>query len=278
MTIVIRKLTTIEDIRLVQPLEQLVWGAYAIPVHQTFTAAKNGGLVIGAFSGDEIVGFSYSFPGFANGQAFLCSHMLGIHPNYQLMGIGKQLKDEQLKLAVEMGYELITWTFDPLESRNAYLNTTKLYGICSTYLENWYGEMDDGLNKGLPTDRFKIEWWISSERVEGKWKPQISSYDRPFKVRKSAKGNPTLLLDEKEMPTDCEGIEIPVPEHYQLIKRSEPELALDWRKKIRTIFQLLFASGYALIGVNKSTEGVHYYQVVKRETIPLPTKNGGEYK
>ena len=278
MTIAIRKLTTIEEMRLVQPLEQKVWGATPIPIHQTFTAAKNGGLVIGAFIGDEIVGFSYSFPGFANGQTFLCSHMLGIHPDYQLMGIGKQLKDEQLKLAVEMGYELITWTFDPLESRNAYLNTTKLYGICNTYLENWYGEMDDGLNKGLPTDRFKIEWWISSERVEGQWNPEILSYARPFTVGQSTKGNPTILLVEKEIPTYNEGIEIPIPEHYQLIKKNEPELALDWRMKIRTIFQTLFASGYALIGVNKSTEGVHYYQVVKREIIPLTTKNGGENK
>lgn len=278
MTIVIRKLTTIEDMRLVQPLEQKVWDANPIPIHQTFTAVKSGGLVIGAFMGDEIVGFSYSFPGFENGKTFLCSHMLGIHPDYQLMGIGKQLKDEQLKLAVEMGYELITWTFDPLESRNAYLNTTKLYGICSTYLENWYGEMEDGLNKGLPSDRFKIEWWISSERVGGQWNPQNLSYARPFTVGQSVKGNPALLLDEKEIPSDSEGVEIPVPEHYQLIKKSEPELALDWRMKIRTIFQTLFASGYALTGVNRSTEGVHYYQVVKRETIPLTTKNGGEYK
>ncbi len=278
MNITIRKLTTIEEIKLIQPLEQKVWGANSIPIHQTFTAATNGGLVIGAFTGEEIVGFSYSFPGFADGKTFLCSHMLGIHPDYQLMGIGKQLKDEQLKLAVEMGYELITWTFDPLESRNAYLNTTKLFGICSTYLENWYGEMEDGLNKGLPSDRFKIEWWISSERVGGQWNPGISNYARPFTLGQSEKGNPTLLLDEKEIPTDSEGIEIPVPEHYQLIKKSEPELALDWRMKIRTIFQTLFASGYALIGVNRSTEGVHYYQVVKREIIPLTTNSGGEYK
>jgi predicted GNAT superfamily acetyltransferase len=274
--IVIRKLISIEDIRLVQPLEQLVWAANPIPVHQTFTAAKNGGLVIGAFLEDELVGFSYSFPGFANGKPFLCSHMLGIHPDYQLMGIGKMLKDEQRKLAIEMGYDLITWTFDPLETRNAYLNTSKLFGICGIYLPNWYGEMEDGLNKGLPTDRFKIEWWISSERVEENWAPQLATYSRPFEIGKSEIGNPVLLLDEENIPTNIDGIEIPIPEHIQLIKKSEPSLALEWRMKIRTIFQTLFASGYALIGVNRSTEGVHYYQVVKRSTIPLTSKNRGE--
>jgi len=272
----IRKLETNEDMRLVQSLERAIWGLDPIPTHQTYTAAKNGGLLLGAFLGDEIVGFSYGFPGFTNGKPYLCSHMLGILPHYQLMGIGKLLKDEQRKIAKEMGYNLITWTFDPLESRNAYLNVSKLYAICDTYLVNCYGEMEDGLNKGLPSDRLQVEWWISSERVEDKWIPQVSEYDRPFKVEKSHKGNPTLVVDSKNVLLNSVGVEVPVPEQFQLIKKNEPELALDWRLKIRTVFQSLFGSGYALVGVNRSEEGVHYYQFVKRNTIPLTIKNRGE--
>lgn len=272
----IRKLETNEEMRLVQSLERAIWGLEPIPTHQTYTAAKNGGLLLGAFSGDEIVGFSYGFPGFINGKPYLCSHMLGILPNYQLMGIGKLLKDEQRKIAKEMGYNLITWTFDPLESRNAYLNVSKLYAICDTYLVNCYGEMEDGLNKGLPSDRLQVEWWISSERVEDKWTPQVSDYDRPFKIEKSHKGNPTLVVDSENFLLNRVGVEVPVPEQFQLIKKNEPELALDWRMKIRTVFQMLFGSGYALVGVNRSEEGVHYYQFVKRNTIPLTIKNRGE--
>ena len=267
----IRKLESNEDMRLIQALEKEVWGMNPIPTHQTYTASKNGGLVIGAFDEQEIVGFSYSFPGFANGKTYLCSHMLGVHPNYQLSGIGKILKDEQRKLAKEIGYDLITWTFDPLESRNAYLNMTKLYGICNTYLENCYGEMEDGLNKGLPSDRLQIEWWISSERVEEAWTPQNTSYVRPFAVGQSEKGYPMIEVNLENIPLDSDGIEVPVPENIQLIKKNEPELALDWRLKIRTVFQTLFGAGYALVGLKKSDEGVHYYQLIKRSTIPLNT-------
>lgn len=273
-----RKLETIEEMRLVQSLEKTVWGSESIPIHQTYTAVTNGGLILGAFDGEEIVGFSYGFTGFSNGKTYLCSHMLGIHPDYQLMGIGKTLKEEQRKFAIEMGYDLITWTFDPLESRNAYLNLSKLYGICDIYLENWYGEMEDGLNKGLPSDRFKIEWWIKSERVEEQWVPTITHFDRPFMVGKSEQGSPTLEWSEQDIPTNSAGIEIPIPENFQSIKKNEPALALDWRLKIRAIFQRLFSEGYALVSVNRTTLGIHYYQVVKRNTIPLNTNERGEIK
>ncbi|WP_155767571.1 GNAT family N-acetyltransferase [Sporosarcina ureilytica] len=265
----IRKLETIEDIRLIQSMEEEVWGSPAIPIHQTYTASKNGGLVLGAFINDEIIGFSYSFPGFADGKTYLCSHMLGIHPNYQVKGIGKLLKDEQRKLAKEMGYDLITWTFDPLESRNAYLNLQKLSGISQTYLENWYGEMTDGLNKGLPSDRLKVEWWISSERVQENWIPDNIAYARPVTIGQSAQGNPVIEGNLEEIHAEGNGIEIPVPAHIQSIKTNEPELALDWRLKIRAAFQTLFSAGYAVVGLKKSDDGVHYYQFVKRNTIPL---------
>lgn len=268
----IRKLESNEDMRLIQPLEQEVWGINPVPTHQTYTASQNGGLVLGAFDDKRIVGYSYSFPGFANGKTYLCSHMLGVHPNYQLLGIGKMLKDEQRKLAKEIGYDLITWTFDPLESRNAYLNMTKLSGICNTYLENCYGEMEDGLNKGLPSDRLQVEWWISSERVEEEWTPEITNYDRPFAVGQSEKGNPMIELNLEHIESGSHGIEVPVPENIQLIKKNEPELALDWRMKIRAILQILFDAGYALVGLKKSDEGVHYYQLINRSTIPLNTK------
>ncbi|MDS9471496.1 GNAT family N-acetyltransferase [Sporosarcina pasteurii] len=268
----IRKLESIEDIRLIQSMQEEVWGPPAIPTHQTYTASKNGGLVLGAFMDDEIIGFSYSFPGFADGKTYLCSHMLGIHPTHRGKGIGKLLKDEQRKIAIEMGYDLITWTFDPLESRNAYLNLQKLFGMSQVYLENCYGEMQDGLNKGLPSDRLQVEWWISSKRVQENWMPENITYERPLTVGQSEKGNPKIEGDFKKVPANGYGIEIPVPSDIQSIKTNEPELALNWRMKIRAALQRLFSAGYAVIGLKKSDDGVHYYQLVKRNTIPLTTK------
>lgn len=272
----IRKLKTLDEVKQIQSLELDVWGMDPIPIHQTFTAVKNGGLIIGAFDVDRIVAFSYSFAGFQNGKAYLCSHMLGTHPDYQLMGIGKLLKDEQRKYALEMGYDLITWTFDPLESRNGYLNLSKLFGICDQYIVNCYGEMEDGINKGLPTDRFQVEWWIASERVAEQWTPSQLSYHNPFTVEMSPTGNVQLHIPDNWLLLSAEGYEIPVPEHIQLIKRSEPALAMDWRLKIRQIFLRLFESGYAIIGIRRTEEGVQYYQAVKRSSIPLASTKKGE--
>ncbi|MGK7377463.1 GNAT family N-acetyltransferase [Planococcus sp. 1R117A] len=273
--IMIRRLETNADMRLIQQLEREVWDMSPVPTHQTFTAAKNGGILVGAFDGEQLVGYCYGFAGFKDGKTYLCSHMMGIHPEYQSKGIGKRLKQEQRKIAQQIGYDLITWTFDPLESRNAHLNTSKLFGISTTYIEDCYGEMDDGLNRGLPTDRLQIEWWISSSRVEDAWVPKIAEYKNPFQITQTPNGFPVLEINESEVLSGAEGIEVPVPQDFQTIKKLDPELALDWRMKIRTVFQQLFAAGFAITGVRKVEEGVHYYQFVPAKTIPLqPIERG----
>lgn len=273
--IAIRKLETIEDVALIEPLERIVWGMEPIPAHQTYTAVTNGGLLLGAFIGDKIVGFSYSFPGYVNGEVYLCSHMLGIHPDYQTRGIGKLLKEKQSEWAREMGYSLMIWTFDPLESRNAYLNFSKLKGICNVYLENCYGEMQDGLNKGLPSDRLKLEWWMTSERVLGNWTPTIANYNQPFTLSTSEGGNAEVTFHLQAIDGQDEGVEIPIPTNFQAIKKEEPALALAWRFAIREAFQLLFQKGYAIVNLRKSDHPVYYYQFMKRETIPLkPIERG----
>src|SRR5699024_5776342 len=145
----IRSLTTLDELEDVQQLERLVWSMEPIPTHQTSTAIQNGGMMIGAFDGDRLVGFNYGFPGFRDGVAYVCSHMLGSDPVYRSRGIGERLNRTQRERALELGYTMIHWTFDPLQTRNAYLNLTQLGGVCYTYYPNCYGEMKDGLNAGL---------------------------------------------------------------------------------------------------------------------------------
>lgn len=268
----IRKLVTMKEVEQIQQLEQEVWGMTAIPTHQTFTAATNGGLLLGAFDGDQIVGFSYSFPGFKEGEVYLCSHMLGVLPSEQHRGIGNLLKEHQCQIAREMGYSLLTWTFDPLESRNAYLNFSKLKGISSCYLENCYGEMTDGLNKGLPSDRLKIEWWINRERVTKNWQPLDVVYERPFTIEMRSDGYPKMTIALQDIDPTSEGIEIAIPKHIQQIKQQAPDLALDWRMKIREAFQFLFDKGFAIVNLNKTEEDICYYQFIKRAEIPLKHK------
>lgn len=268
VTMDLRVLKTASDMDLIQRLEKTIWNMAPLPVHQTITAAQNGGLLLGAFIEDDLVGFSYGFPGFHMGKGYLCSHMLGIHPDHQDKGMGALLKQKQKELASEMGYDLITWTFDPLESRNAYLNLAKLNAVCSTYVENCYGDMDDSLNHGLPTDRLKAEWWITSSHVEEPLAIDTVNAKNPYDWGVSEDDFPVLLNSEWDA---AEGLVlVPIPANFQMIKNKNFELAIDWRFKTRRIFQELFSKGYAMAGFQKGLEGlVHYYVLVQRNQLKL---------
>ncbi|MDQ0218663.1 GNAT family N-acetyltransferase [Peribacillus cavernae] len=269
----IRTLTDVTDLMLVQLLEKKIWNMDPLPLHQTITASQNGGLLLGAFLKDGMVGFSYSFAGFAKGQSYLCSHMLGIDPNHQEKGIGAILKQEQKKIAKEIGYDLITWTYDPLESRNAYLNVSKLQAICSAYLENCYGDMEDSLNHGLPSDRLKVEWWINSPHVLEPLTIQADQALSIFQSETTEEGLPELIHIEDSLRNITGSdvpILVPIPANFQDIKRKNPSLAIDWRFRTRYIFESLFAQGYAIVSLLKRKEGtVHDYLFVKKHVLNL---------
>ncbi|WP_199478530.1 GNAT family N-acetyltransferase [Peribacillus saganii] len=274
----IRVLTTNKELQQVQQLEKDVWNMEPLPLHQTITAAQNGGLILGAFMDDELVGFSYGFPGFNKGKSYLCSHMLGIHKHYQDKGIGARLKQEQMAIARDMGYDLIVWTYDPLESRNGYLNLSKLHAICSTYAENCYGDMEDSFNSGLPTDRFKVEWWINSPHVKENQLVDGSGMDVLFQWETTLEKQPQLINVEETLKSISDSdttIVVPVPACFQKLKSENNELAIDWRFKTRQIFQTLFTKGYAAASIRKSeNQLVHYYVLVPKQLIDLKEKAG----
>ncbi|MFZ3588850.1 GNAT family N-acetyltransferase [Bacillus sp. DJP31] len=266
----IKRLEKIKDIETVETIEQQIWKKPPTPFHQTYTASKNGGLVLGAYKNEKLVGFQYSFSGFKNGESYLCSHMLGILPDYQKNGLGYEMKLVQQKLALEMGYSLIVWTFDPLESVNAYLNLHKLKGIGATYLENHYGTMKDSLNQGLPTDRFLVEWWIRSEHVT---KGNKGYEEQPFtpmlETELTKEGFPTII-GENNRKADQRVVYVPVPENIQQMKKEQPELAKEWRFKTREIFRALCQEGYIAEDVKRDTnKRISYYMFKKRHHLPL---------
>src|ERR1700738_1729416 len=134
-----------------------IWGAAernVVPRELLLTTQQNGGLVHGAFlPTGELVGFCFGIPGIRKGRVRLCSHQLGVHPTYRGAGIGIALKEAQARDARALGYELISWTFDPLEARNAYINLHRLGCIARLYDRNHYGEMEEELKRGLPSAR-----------------------------------------------------------------------------------------------------------------------------
>ena len=137
-----------------------------IPLRLFVVAEKIGGQVIGAFDAGELVGFAMSIPGARGGRAYLHSHMLAVRESSRNTGIGRRLKLFQREDALAHGFELIEWTFDPLEIKNAWLNVERLGAIARRYSLNQYGISSSPLQGGLPTDRLVAEWWLRSERVE----------------------------------------------------------------------------------------------------------------
>src|SRR5690625_376622 len=241
----IKELKTLTALEELGEIENRVWGMPALPTHQTLTAIKNGGIIIGAYNNDKLIGISYGFAGLNAGNTYLCSHMLGTGEEYRSRKIGEQLKQKQRTVAIDKGYTTIHWTFDPLETRNAYLNLSKLNGICDTYIENAYGDMKDGINKGIPSDRFEIHWYITSPHVEDNTEI-ITDNATQINLITIENGIPEFLTSIA-YPYTAEVYALDVPKDFQGLKKQNHDIALDWRYKTRTIFQSLFAAGYTAV-------------------------------
>lgn len=168
-SIVIRNCHDLEELRTAVALQKEVWNftdAELVPLRLFVVAEKVGGQVIGAFDGSQMVGFALAVPGMRAGHPYLHSHMLAVRQSYRNSGLGRRIKLFQREDGISRGFELIEWTFDPLEIKNAYLNIEKLGAIARRYTINQYGITTSPLQGGLPTDRLIAEWWLKSKRVE----------------------------------------------------------------------------------------------------------------
>ena len=258
----IKSLSTLEELQEVQQLEMLVWGMDSIPTHQTLTAVKNGGIVLGGYINDQLVGFQYSFPGFKDEKVFLCSHMLAIHPEHQKKGYGKLLKLAQKEEARKKGYDLISWTYDPLESVNAHLNIGKLKAICRTYMEDCYGKLEGSLNEGLTTDRFMVEWDINQDRQMDEDLPSQATH--LVTTEKNEQGFP--IITDFSLNTNEDVLAIPIPTEIQKMKKENLSLAIDWRSKTREIFKSLFAKQYVVVGIERNNgDNIQNYILQKQK-------------
>ncbi|MMZ46898.1 hypothetical protein D1872_85270 [compost metagenome] len=264
----IRMLTKVEEIEPIMELEKVVWKTdVPMPADQMVTAAKHGGMVLGAFLDDRLIGFQYSFAGFDGKQAYLCSHMLGTHPDYRYMKIGEKLKWKQREIALTLGYDRITWTYDPLETANGYLNIHKLGAVCSTYIENCYGNMQDSLNRGISSDRFQVDWHIGSQRVVSRAEGEQQQYnDVPdsllFDWKQDENGYPVPAAEKVDWGR-LEGttMYLPVPAQFQQMKKQNKSLAIQWRTMTHHAFTYLFERDWIVTDLirHEKTTPVHFY-------------------
>jgi predicted GNAT superfamily acetyltransferase len=164
----IRTLTELSEFDLCVEIETAVWGydpADMIPRRMFLLASRIGGQVMGAFAGGTMAGFAMALPAYRHGHPYLHSHMVGVLPEFRNLGLGRRLKLAQREDALARGFELMEWTFDPLEIKNAHLNIARLGAIVRRYKRNFYGPSSSPLQGGLPTDRVYAEWWLRSKRV-----------------------------------------------------------------------------------------------------------------
>jgi len=256
--------------RAVEELQLVVWsgdGTSVVPAHLLIAAVHNGGVLIGAYPNQEsaedstIIGFVFGFPGFydtPDGPRLLhVSHMLGVLPSARDQGVGFLLKRAQWQLVRKQGIDRIIWTFDPLQSRNAKLNIAKLGAVCNTYHQDYYGELRDELNAGMATDRFRVDWWVNTRRVERRLSRQVRR--KLDFAHYSASGaqvvnRVSFELDGLVIPSQDNSLDIrigdanlllvEIPARFPELCAQSPDLATVWRDHTRKIFIGLFAAGY----------------------------------
>lgn len=260
MYFAVRDLTTYDEYLQVRDVQQQIWGfagGEGLYPPMLNTAAENGGVVIGAFDGAKLIGFIFGFVGIHwDRRLKLCSQTMGVLPEYRNRRIATTLKWAQRQRVLENGIDLITWTYDPLEAPNARLNLHALGGVSHVYKRNLYGENFGALGKGLPSDRFLIEWWLNSDDVQQRaqgLKPPPIGLDSPIA---NACGGHTIdrRIEAIRFDLDAPVVRIEIPNDMQAIRQADMALALDWRLKTRELFEAYFARGYEAVDFVRAGE------------------------
>jgi predicted GNAT superfamily acetyltransferase len=233
--LVIRELEGATEFETCVEIQREVWHfkeEELVPSRLFVVARKIGGQAIGAFDGDRMVAFALGIPGNRNGHPYMHSHMLAVRPDYRNAGLGRRVKLFQREDALAKGIELIEWTFDPLEIKNAYLNIEKLGAITRRYTINQYGNVSSPLQGGLPTDRLTAEWWLKSKRVE------------------------TLLATGKHPAVQTEKvIEVPAQIYTWKANRADREKATAVQQRNRDLFLEYFDKGLAVLEYQRDEDG-----------------------
>jgi len=251
-TIVIRDIETLDEMREVEALQREIWGVSDLDVLPALALRPQkevGAILMGAFADKRMIGFVFGFPGILNGETIIHSDMLGVAKAYRSQSIGYLLKCAQREAALKLGVKRITWTFDPLQSRNAHLNFSKLGVVADRYLVNYYGETSSFLHR-YGTDRLWVSWLLDSERVVSRVDRheavKTPNLDLPALVRVGPNGEPVVDTDLSQRVV----LEIP--------SEANPEV---WRDTTRAAFTLALDGGYRIedFYVTEKKTGVYLF-------------------
>lgn len=272
--IVIRDLDSFEDLRKVEPLEKEVWGLEdrdVLPLTMTIASRAAGNLWIGAFDGPTLIGFAFGMLGMEDGRVMVHSHMLAVKEGYRDHNLGYKLKLAQRERALAMRIREITWTFDPLQSKNAYLNFAKLGVVSNHYRVDFYGPETSSKFHRNSTDRLWVKWPIASRRVQQRLQgvtgksETLDALSRLLPlIRFNGDGRPART--DLAAALGRQRIAIEIPSDIDSVQAKNPELASEWRMATRWAFTEALKAGFFVaefVGTIRGQQGPSSYLLEK---------------
>lgn len=244
-------------------LQRAVWRLSELEITssiQLIATTHAGGSVLLAEGADgQPLGFAYAFPALRGGVAHLHSDMLAVLPAHQQRGLGVRLKWAQRREALERGIPLITWTFDPLQARNASLNLRRLGARATEFLENLYGITSTPLHHGLPTDRLLVRWELQAHEVvelASAGEPPASVETPPLPRINDVKWQAGWAVSsEPRLDLDARALLLEIPPDFDVIHQSAPTVAAGWHAKVCSALRAYFARGYEATGFAPTEDG-----------------------
>lgn len=259
------RVSDVDELAVISSLQREIWGeAAASSISEMTVHLRFGGVLVAAYDDGGAVGFSYGFAQLVDDKVVLWSHETAVLPAYADLGVGARIKAFQAEVATGLGYELIGWTFDPLQSRNAYFNLEKLKSKVVRFVPNFYGLIRDSINYGLETDRFVVLWDISKASIG-----EESECVRRVRIGEcNSTMAPVLNLDLIHESSDT-GYELEIPSDIALLRQELPELARQWTLYAREAVEYLWVRGYRPIAYE-----YHFGDLVGRYVFCIPRRSG----
>ncbi|MCE4607796.1 MAG: hypothetical protein F7B61_02405 [Caldisphaeraceae archaeon] len=268
-TVEIRKIVDVNELESIVEVEKSAWNMpdyrEAVPVHMLRALKDNGGLILGAFSNGNLIGFSFGWVVGCESSAYFYSHMSGVMHSHKYKNIGFRLKLKQREEVLKMDIRLIKWTFDPLQALNLNFNLEKLGVVARNYKKNYYGNIMDSINRGLDSDRVEAEWYLDSNRVVRR----IEGIDKTPPPNELIKNGGRIVIDrqlkfgvevpiKKDFVIGVKTILIAIPKEISSIRNTSIDIARAWRQYTREAYEFYLGRGYILSGFSKDEEGNGY--------------------
>jgi len=259
----IRDLKSIDDLSQLKGVEKQVWGMAdedALPLTLAIACKAAGNIFVGAFDKEKLIGFAFGFLGREHGQTTIHSHMLAVLDAYRHLDLGSRLKQAQRERAMAMGVHEMTWTFDPLQSRNAHFNFSKLGVVSETYKVDFYGPETSSKLHQNGTDRLWVRWMLNSRRVRDRLAGKNARSETLDALKLLA---PLVRFDPSGKPA-CgdvaealgrQRLSIEIPGDILEVERSDMGLAREWRETTRGAFREALKAGFLVTEFCRSIRG-----------------------